>query len=1060
MLKFLNACQGGHRHVHLISGRAHAAQVYPRQFCTTLCAGIAAQKKLDDLGVVARPVMSMEEMLSVAKVSDGREPSEALHEECGDNLEAYDDLSGDRLVPSLMQKARREEIEYFKQMGVYDKVAIQEAYDVTGKAPIAVRWVDVNKGDSQSPKYRSRLVAKEFNTGVNPDLYAATPPSECLRLMLSMLASGRSRGITLMYADVSRAYFYAKAERPVYVKLPAEDSQPGDEGKCRRLRMSMYGTRDAALNWSKEYADTLKSAGFVQGRSNPCLFRNHKLDVSIMVHGDDFIAVGTEANLKETRAALENKYKIKVEVLGDKKDQTGELRILNKVVRLTDVGVELEADPRHVELTVRDLGLEQAKASSVPGAKESKPRGSKSESADSVDAYPHVRSAMSISQSGGGEPSSGRSKINPVDTVEDNGRRGEWQDGELWSEEVTEDHVEDDDLLLPKSEATLYRAVAARLNYLAPDRPDIAFSVKEAARAMSAPRQSHLLKIKKLGKYLKGRPRLVSLFKWQSLPEIVTTFTDSDWAGCQKTARSTSGGVVCLGDHTVKTYSKQQKVVALSSAEAELYAMVLASAETIAMQAYAADLGMQLGGELYADSSAALGIAKRAGIGKVRHLRTQSLWIQEVRVSGRIVYKKVLGEKNPADLLTKYMTADLSLRHLTTIAARFAEGRAESAPEIDTVEDATGARAIDGGSGGSSDVTSWVRRIVDQNVRFCESVSVRPIPAEGLGRKCQRSNRKRMQGRWQRGEPQPASQASLELAIKSSAAEGVDSVVTEGEMIEVMVSREKGCATARSESHEIRRAEGARHVCGIGKWSSWKDSSSDSDEEVDCEACRDACAQLELPMRPPGRWRAEEFKEVCLLELGRSQSDLGKWAKASQVKEEDEYVREERGSVELGFCSELFLEPVPDGQILSDSCRVSLMPKGIELLKAAPLGDFYRQFGVVRALIERASVRPDITPASSGCVPIERCTSFGNSCCIASCSLSVGLSYGSGHFDKGGAPEHLYSLHTCTCKCIHVYNCFIERCVRECIAMLPLTYADVQADEPRLVNRNRGSSPL
>ena len=100
-------------------------------------------------------------------------------------------------------------------MGVYEKVAIQEAYDATGKAPIAVRWVDVNKGDSQSPKYRSRLVAKEFNTGVNPDLYAATPPSECLRLMLSMLASGRSRGITLMYADVSRAYFYAKAERPV-----------------------------------------------------------------------------------------------------------------------------------------------------------------------------------------------------------------------------------------------------------------------------------------------------------------------------------------------------------------------------------------------------------------------------------------------------------------------------------------------------------------------------------------------------------------------------------------------------------------------------------------------------------------------------------------------------------------------------------------------------------------------------------------------------------------------------------------------------------------------------
>jgi hypothetical protein len=49
-----------------------------------------------------------------------------------------------------------------------------------------------------------------------------------------------------------------------------------------------------------------------------------------MVHGDDFIAVGSEKNLKTTRAILKNKYKIKVEVLGDKKDQTTELRILNK----------------------------------------------------------------------------------------------------------------------------------------------------------------------------------------------------------------------------------------------------------------------------------------------------------------------------------------------------------------------------------------------------------------------------------------------------------------------------------------------------------------------------------------------------------------------------------------------------------------------------------------------------------------------------------------------------------------------------------------------------------
>ena len=269
--KIHKPCCGGHRHVHLISGKAKAAQVYPRRFCTAMCAGIAAQKKLDEFGLVAVPIMSVDDMRRAAKTTGDQNPSESLHDEHDDGIIAFDDLTGDELKPALMKAARKEEILYFKEMGVYEKVDIEESFKITGKAPIAVRWVDVNKGDSISPKYRSRLVAKEFNTGVNHDLYAATPPSECLRLMLSMPASNRSKDTTLMYADVSRAYFYAKAERPVYVKLPEEDMEPGDEGKCGRLKMSMYGTRDAALNWSKEYGDTLKQSGVIQGKNNPCL---------------------------------------------------------------------------------------------------------------------------------------------------------------------------------------------------------------------------------------------------------------------------------------------------------------------------------------------------------------------------------------------------------------------------------------------------------------------------------------------------------------------------------------------------------------------------------------------------------------------------------------------------------------------------------------------------------------------------------------------------------------------------------------------------------------------
>ena len=64
-------------------------------------------------------------------------------------------------------------------------------------------------------------------------------------------------------------------------------------------------------------------------------------------------------------------------------------------------------------------------------------------------------------------------------------------------------------------------------------------------------------------------------------------------------------------------------MIALITAEAELYAMVAASAEALAIAAYSRDLGLDLAVEMYCDSAAALGITNRAGIGKVRHLGTQ-----------------------------------------------------------------------------------------------------------------------------------------------------------------------------------------------------------------------------------------------------------------------------------------------------------------------------------------------------------------------------------------------------------------------------------------------------
>ena len=67
------------------------------------------------------------------------------------------------------------------------------------------------------------------------------------------------------------------------------------------------------------------------------------------------------------------------------------------------------------------------------------------------------------------------------------------------------------------------------------------------------------------------------------------------------------------------------------------------------------DLDVKLPVRAWTDSSAALAIASRSGLGKIRHLETHTLWLQEKVRTGAIEVKKVRGEVNPADLYTKYM---------------------------------------------------------------------------------------------------------------------------------------------------------------------------------------------------------------------------------------------------------------------------------------------------------------------------------------------------------------------------------------------------------------------
>merc|ERR1711873_189879 len=176
---------------------------------------------------------------------------------------------------------------------------------------------------------------------------------------------------------------------------------------------------------------------------------------------------------------------------------------------------------------------------------------------------------------------------------------------------------------------------------------------------MSAPTEGSWRKIKRIGRYLLGRERVVWEYPWKDGHGGWKVYTDSDWAGDLETRKSTSGGILMLGGHCMKTWSVTQSSPASSSCEAEFYAVVDGASRALGMQTAAKELGIvveDLVVEVATDSSGVKSFASRRGSGRIRHIEVKWLWLQSEVAKGRFRMKKVAGTENPADIVTKYKT--------------------------------------------------------------------------------------------------------------------------------------------------------------------------------------------------------------------------------------------------------------------------------------------------------------------------------------------------------------------------------------------------------------------
>ena len=208
---------------------------------------------------------------------------------------------------------------------------------------------------------------------------------------------------------------------------------------CGLLQKPMYGTQDAPNIWQSHDSGILIEGGYKRGKSNASVFYHPQHDVRVMVHGDDFLALGDQKHLSELEDLLRKSYELKcLGIIGDQPQDKKEIHFLNRLIRCGEIegrpAAWIEPDRRHVDLLIQSFGMTNAKGVESPDVKKS----------------------------------------------------------------ADQQALETRSPLLPKEAASEFRSAVMRAAYLSQDRPDIGHAVKNLARRLVQPTEASLTDLKRL----------------------------------------------------------------------------------------------------------------------------------------------------------------------------------------------------------------------------------------------------------------------------------------------------------------------------------------------------------------------------------------------------------------------------------------------------------------------------------------------------------------------------------------------------------------------------------
>ena len=234
-------CTKDHRHVPLINYRVGPCEEYTDEFCDEVCQVVKGEllcKRSNDTCTVVQKLLQTvqpwrcdNELNTLMDSADTPHPHDDIEEYTSfyQGMEFHDDVYGRPLDKNLATRARKLEMDFFKKMKVHSKVERSVAKQLGAKV-ITTRWIDTNKvGDDSKPDYRARLVGREIKIDDRPDLFAAIPPLESLRMILPICAHHQhdDEPYRIPSSDMKRAYFFAKAKRSIFIEILVQTESQG-----------------------------------------------------------------------------------------------------------------------------------------------------------------------------------------------------------------------------------------------------------------------------------------------------------------------------------------------------------------------------------------------------------------------------------------------------------------------------------------------------------------------------------------------------------------------------------------------------------------------------------------------------------------------------------------------------------------------------------------------------------------------------------------------------------------------------------------------------------------